>query len=138
MKAAVSFGAGRPASGGDGVRRTKEMTACPTCGQPIPDSRLVRYRKARGFTVHTLAAKAGVSASSISRFENGKEMWLSQAAKVARALGISIDELVLMQTGPSVSANEDVVQWAAETLQSEQRQRRIRRDGEICAEATAG
>lgn len=54
-----------------------------------------RLRKESGVSVKALASNAGVSAMSIYRYEQGKRKPdLDTAAKIAKTLGVHIDELI--------------------------------------------
>lgn len=54
-----------------------------------------RLRKRAGISVKTLSSIAGVSMMSIYRYEQGKRMPdVDVAAKIASALGCSIEELI--------------------------------------------
>ena len=52
-----------------------------------------RARIARGWNRVQLAAKAGVTAQSISRIEKGENAGPATAKKISDALGIPVDEL---------------------------------------------
>ena len=58
--------------------------------------RLRTLRQARGWTLDDLAARAHVGASTISRIETGqRRLALDQLVTLARALGTSVDELLV-------------------------------------------
>ena len=53
-----------------------------------------RLRKIAGLSVQALSAKAGVSAMSIYRYEQGKRMPdVETAVRIAKALGVSVYDL---------------------------------------------
>ncbi len=57
--------------------------------------RLRTLRQARGWTLDDLAARAHVGASTISRIETGqRRLALDQLVTLARALGVTIDDLL--------------------------------------------
>lgn len=78
------------------------MTTCPTCNQPIPETpkprpsnALHRLREAKGLTMQQLAQLSGVGTrTTVFRLEHGLEVGLSSAVAIARALGVTVDELV--------------------------------------------
>lgn len=58
----------------------------------------------RGWSLDALAARCGLSPSTLSRLETGsRRIGLDQLAAIARALGVSLDELV------AADGDEDVV-----------------------------
>jgi transcriptional regulator with XRE-family HTH domain len=66
-----------------------------------PDSLAARIRQSRtdrGWSGRSLAAKAGVSVMSVSRAENGCAVLTETAARLARALGVSLDWLAGLET----------------------------------------
>ena len=66
--------------------------------------RIRGLRRARGWTLDTLAARCFVSASTLSRIETGsRRIALEQLVAIARALGTSVDQLV------EPEGDEDVV-----------------------------
>lgn len=56
--------------------------------------RIHRLRKAAGLTQEQVADAVGVTKVTISKWERGMELSLSNAAKLCRALGVSIDDLL--------------------------------------------
>jgi len=57
-------------------------------------TRLQRLRKAAGFSQATLAKATGIPASTIKNWEQGRRSpLLDTAARIARALGVSLDDL---------------------------------------------
>lgn len=61
--------------------------------------RLRLARQARGWTLDELAAKAGMSASTLSRLESGKrQASLELLVPLTRLLGVGLDDLVRPQT----------------------------------------
>ena len=62
---------------------------------PIFGQRVTRMREKRGMTQQELAAKAQTTYQTIWRIENGKhaEPGIYIAARIARALGVSLDYL---------------------------------------------
>lgn len=62
--------------------------------------RLRAARQARGWTLDELAARAGMSVSTLSRLESGKrQASLELLLPVTRQLGIRIDDLLPSETG---------------------------------------
>ncbi|MBF0269046.1 MAG: helix-turn-helix transcriptional regulator [Alphaproteobacteria bacterium] len=56
------------------------------------------WREHRGLTAKALAEKAGVSAAYLSEIESGKKPGsLDAMAKIARALGVQVDDLVVWE-----------------------------------------
>ena len=55
--------------------------------------RVTDARERRNWSMRELAAKAGVSVSTISRAEAGHEVWLSAALRMADALGVPLEKL---------------------------------------------
>ena len=75
--------------------------------------KLKQIRKSKGLGVNQLALKSGVSASQISRFENGKrkDPQMDTAKKLAKALDVSVSELIgngdsqnVKENGPTLVA----------------------------------
>ena len=65
--------------------------------------RLRTLRQARGWTLDDLAARAHVGASTISRIETGqRRLALDQLVTLARALGVSVDDLLVDDDGDDV------------------------------------
>jgi transcriptional regulator with XRE-family HTH domain len=65
--------------------------------------RLRTLRQARGWTLDDLAARAHVGASTISRIETGqRRLALDQLVTLARALGITVDDLLADDDGDDV------------------------------------
>lgn len=65
--------------------------------------RLRTLRQARGWTLDDLAARAHVGASTISRIETGqRRLAVDQLVTLARALEVSIDELLADEDGDDV------------------------------------
>lgn len=60
---------------------------------PIAEN-VARERVAAGLSQSGLAVAAGVTQPSISRIEAGGGVSLAKAAKIARALGVSLDYLL--------------------------------------------
>lgn len=59
------------------------------------DSPLRRARKALGLTVHAVAEKSGLDASSVSRIERGEQVPPAATAKrLAAAVGLSAMEIL--------------------------------------------
>lgn len=59
------------------------------------NTRLRELRKARGLTQVDLAVKTGIHRVTIARYDEGRRgMSLKNAAKIADALGCTINELV--------------------------------------------
>ncbi len=56
--------------------------------------RVLRERTARGWSVRELAARtSGLSPSTITRAENGHEIWLTGALAITAALGMPLAEM---------------------------------------------
>ena len=65
--------------------------------------RLRTLRQARGWTLDDLATRAHVGASTISRIETGqRRLALDQLATLARALGVTVDDLLADDDGADV------------------------------------
>ncbi len=65
--------------------------------------RLRTLRQARGWTLDDLAARAHVGASTISRIETGqRRLAVDQLVTLARALGVTVDELLVDEDGDDV------------------------------------
>ena len=65
--------------------------------------RLRSLRQARGWTLDDLAARAHVGASTISRIETGRRrLALDQLVTLARALGVTVDDLLTDGDGDDV------------------------------------
>jgi transcriptional regulator with XRE-family HTH domain len=63
--------------------------------EEVARQRLRTLRQARGWTLDDLAARAHVSASTISRIETGqRRLALDQLVTLSRALGITVDDLL--------------------------------------------
>lgn len=72
----------------------------------VPDlaGRIAQLRKARRLSQAELAKAAGVSQGTISAYEHGaKEPGASVVARLAKALGVSADELLGVKPGKPVS-----------------------------------
>lgn len=69
--------------------------------------RIHHLRKAAGMTQEQVADMTGVSKVTISKWERGMELSLSNAASLCRALGVSLDDLFYGETlGDSVSCRQ--------------------------------
>lgn len=65
--------------------------------------RLRTLRRARGWTLDDLAARAHLGASTISRIETGqRRLAVDQLVTLARALGITVDDLLTEDDGDDV------------------------------------
>ena len=65
--------------------------------------RLRALRQARGWTLDDLAARAHVGASTISRMETGqRRLAVDQLVTLARALGVTLDDLLADDDGDDV------------------------------------
>ena len=53
-------------------------------------SRVARMRRDRGWSLRDLARRAGVGPSTIHRLEHAKDVTLTQAARIVKALGGNI------------------------------------------------
>lgn len=72
--------------------------------ETVVRQRVRGLRLARGWTLDTLAARCYISPSTLSRIETGNQrIALEQLVAIARALGISLDQLVELE------GDEDVV-----------------------------
>lgn len=87
-------------------------------GSPEPEfasmgDRLRRARTSRGISLRTMAKRLGVSPSLISQVETGRaKPSVSTLYALANELGISLDELLFMDTAPS-NASADAPRAAA-------------------------
>ena len=64
--------------------------------------RLRKAREAKGWSTEKLAGESGISFGSVYAYENGKrEPKVTQALAVARALGVSLDDLMAGIDEPS-------------------------------------
>lgn len=71
--------------------------------EEIARQRLRTLRQARGWTLDELAARANVSASTISRIETGRRrLALDQLVTLSRALGMTVDDLLADDDGNNV------------------------------------
>lgn len=77
-------------SGGDALQETARR-------------RLRTLRQSRGWTLHDLAERAHIGASTISRIETGqRRLAVDQLVTLARALGITVDDLFAEDDGDDV------------------------------------
>ena len=67
--------------------------------------RLKKYRRARGLTQQELADRLGVSNKSVSRWESGGYPDMATLGPLARALGVTVDDL-LNEQAPIRSLNK--------------------------------
>jgi len=74
-------------------------------------SPLERLRRERDLDQVTLAAKAGVSQSTVSRAENGEKLTLTSALRIAAALGVPVEQL-FPPAAPAVSTSAPVCDLA--------------------------
>ena len=89
----------------------KSVTKLTPRSRQIPEadcralgSRLFQRRRDLGWTQRQLAERAVIAFRRISRFENGRTAPnLPEAIRLAGALDVSLDRLVLGQTPPSTS-----------------------------------
>src|SRR5699024_3305247 len=80
------------------LRMTQELDVDSTIRQ-----RIRALRQSRGWSLESLASKAQLSVSTLSRIETGsRRIALDQLVPIARALGTTLDELV-------ATAGRDVV-----------------------------
>lgn len=63
----------------------------PTPAQQL-GRRIYAARTGRGWSLHELAAQAGVSVTPVVSLEQGREAQFSNAARIAGALGIALTE----------------------------------------------
>ena len=64
-------------------------------------AKIVYYRRLRGYTQETLAFKAGISTSYLSRIERGSYtngISLSTFMKIAKALDVNVSKLIELET----------------------------------------
>jgi len=57
-------------------------------------ARIREIRKARGLRQHELAKRAGLSQTTISDLERGRNVSSTELPQLARALGVAVEELV--------------------------------------------
>jgi transcriptional regulator with XRE-family HTH domain len=63
-------------------------------------------RKEAGFSAATLGRAVGISARQVRRYESGEfEPPLSVAGRIARAIGVPLDDLYLHEPEPATAAN---------------------------------
>lgn len=74
------------------------------------------WREARGLAQRELAAAAGVSAKTISRLEDGDSARTTTASKIARALGVTVMDL--MEDPPVPLAQAPLAEVQPETGRS--------------------
>jgi transcriptional regulator with XRE-family HTH domain len=69
----------------------------------VVGERVLLLRRRGGLSQHALAAKAGVDVMTISRLESGtkKRLEVEPLARLARALGVSADHLLGLDTPPA-------------------------------------
>lgn len=62
----------------------------------LVNQKITALRKDKGMSMSDLAAAAGVTQTSVSRYESGKIKKIDEdkLVKIARALGVSLEELV--------------------------------------------
>lgn len=66
------------------------MTASPVRVPPEFARRVRQARAERGWSLVRTAREAGISTSAVWGAENGRDVYLSSAVAVARALGVSL------------------------------------------------
>lgn len=66
---------------------TPDLTPAQQLGR-----RIYAARTARGWSLHELAAAAGVSTTPVTGIEQGREVEYSNAVRIAAALGIPLTE----------------------------------------------
>jgi transcriptional regulator with XRE-family HTH domain len=78
-------------------------------------TRLKSFREAAGMTQQQLAVKAGLSISVVSQIEQGQKVdpRVSTAVALARALGLSVDELLSPRTGEATPADRPAAEKSA-------------------------
>jgi transcriptional regulator with XRE-family HTH domain len=88
-------------------------------GDETLGARLRRYREGLGWSVRHLGRRAEVSDATISRIEHGiiKEPGRSTLQRLARVLGLSIDDLVGIGTARSEDMADQVL-WAYPALRA--------------------
>jgi transcriptional regulator with XRE-family HTH domain len=78
---------------------TQDPTAT-TSTDAVVRARIRGLRRARGWSLDALAARCGMSASTVSRIESGhRRLSLDQLVPLARALACTIDQLVEQDAG---------------------------------------
>ena len=86
-------------------RKTRKTTE--TCGQ-----RLARLRKARGLTQTELGAQVGLSYRMVAYYESQTDRPPAHVLpELARALGVSVDELLGIRRGPAVPVVTNLRLW---------------------------
>ena len=77
-------------------RPAKAPPLCPHCGKNIAEgvNPWLAARKAKGWSTREAAKAAGVSASLVSRVENGREVEFAAGFALARAYGVSAESLI--------------------------------------------
>mgnify|MGYP001560329446 CR=1 FL=1 len=66
---------------------------CPTCGQAVPETPIGQAILKSGRTLRDIGKEAGVVATTVWRWAEGKDIRLSNARAIAKALGVSLDDL---------------------------------------------
>jgi len=60
----------------------------------ITRQRIIELRKARGWSQAELSRRTGIHSSALSHLEHGHvKVWPGYLARIARAFGVSVDEL---------------------------------------------
>jgi transcriptional regulator with XRE-family HTH domain len=77
--------------------------------RPIISRNIIKYRKAKGLTQTKLAELAGLSTRMIAHYEtNISNPPLNNLLAIAKALGVSILELIGQSKGPQVDLFQDI------------------------------
>ncbi len=86
------------------------MNIPPDTGAPVepnsPGGRLREARRRRGWTQTQLAEAAGVRQADITHYERGSNMRLEVAARLADALGVTLDWLARGEAKAKSAAEE--------------------------------
>ena len=70
---------------------------CPTCGQVREANALIALRNSKQWGLAELAAKTGVSANTISRFERGEDVKVTTLVALGEAYGLTVDEVLRLR-----------------------------------------
>lgn len=85
--------------------------------EALTRARLRALRLGRGWSLDDLAARAGLSASTISRIETGRRtIGLDVLVALARSLGVTVDELVTSDQDADVVIRPQAAAWDGATV----------------------
>lgn len=111
--------------------------AAPTAGAPVPDTigaHVRKLRKRQKMTLERLSELTGISVSSLSRIENTQlGMTIEKVELIAKAFGVSPEELVSRGLGSGDSRSPDAPRPAPRLIVDRARQRQESRSGELSA-----